>query len=72
MMTGFKIFISSTIDDLQEERQEIALQVMKSENIPMAENMIDVINTPRKALEKKIDERDGYICIFHKKWGYVP
>jgi hypothetical protein len=70
---GYKIFISSTMDDLQKERHKIAHEVTRSANIPiMAENMFDVINTPRKALEKKVDECNGYIGVFHKKWGYVP
>jgi len=68
-----KIFISSTIDDLQVERKKIADVIVQSENLPiMSENIIDVKKTPRKVIEEKIKECNGYIGIFHKKWGYVP
>ncbi|MGC2668604.1 MAG: DUF4062 domain-containing protein, partial [Candidatus Nitrosopolaris sp.] len=70
---GFRIFISSTMDDLQEERHKIAIEIMKSENVPiMAEYMINVLDRPRGALEKKVDGCDGYLGVFHKKWGWVP
>jgi hypothetical protein len=70
---GYRIFISSTMDDLEEERHKIAIEVMRSENVPvMAEYMINVLDRPRGALEKKVDGCDGYIGVFHKRWGYVP
>jgi hypothetical protein len=70
---GYRIFISSTMDDLEEERHKIAIEVMKSENVPiMAEYMINVLDRPRGALEKKVEGCNGYIGIFHKRWGYVP
>jgi Domain of unknown function (DUF4062) len=69
----YKIFISSTIDDLREERLKIGIEVMKTENVAfLAEYFMDVHDFPRVALEKKVDECDGYIGIFHKKWGSVP
>ena len=68
--SGYKIFISSTMEDLREERFKIAMEVMRSENMPIiAEHMINVLDTPRKALEKKVDECDGYIGVFHKRWN---
>jgi hypothetical protein len=52
---GYRIFISSTMDDLEDERQKIAIEVMRSENVPItAEHMIDVLDRPRGALEKKL------------------
>ncbi len=73
MESGYRIFISSTIDDLQLERQKISNEITNSENIPiMAEGIIEVKDSPRKTIEKKVDQSDAYIGVFHKKWGYVP
>ncbi|MFY9868338.1 MAG: DUF4062 domain-containing protein [Candidatus Nitrosopolaris sp.] len=67
------MFISSTMDDLEEERHKIAYEVMRNQNVPiMAEYMVNVLDPPRGALEKTVDGCDGYIGVFHKKWGYVP
>ena len=45
---------------------------MISENLPIrAEYFINVLDSPQ-ALEKEVDKCDGYIGIFHKKWGFVP
>jgi hypothetical protein len=47
----YRIFISSTMDDLQEERQKIAIEIMRTQNVPiMAEYMMDVLYPPRDAL----------------------
>jgi hypothetical protein len=70
---GYRIFISSTMEDLEEERNKIATEVMKSQNIPiMAEYLFDVRDNPREALEREFNKCDGYIGIFHKRWGYIP
>jgi hypothetical protein len=70
---GYRIFISSTMVDLAEERHNIAYEVMRSENIPvMAEYKYNVLDPPRVALVKEIDKCDGFIGVFHKRWGQVP
>jgi hypothetical protein len=38
----------------------------------MGEYTIDVIHTPREAIEKLVDNYDDYIGVFYKKWGFVP
>jgi hypothetical protein len=48
------------------------LSVGNSPTPIMAEYTIDVIHSPREALEKLIDNCDAYIGVFHKKWGFVP
>jgi signal transduction histidine kinase len=64
----YRIFISSTMDDLEEERQNIAIKVLRTENLPVtAEYMIDVLDPPRDALEKKLDGYDGYLGVFHTR-----
>ena len=73
MESGYKMFISSTMDDLQLERQKISNEITNSENIPiMAERIIEVKDSPRKTIEKKVDQCDAYIGVFHIKWGYIP
>lgn len=73
MNSGYRIFVSSTMEDLKLERQKIASEITNSENIPiMAERIIEVENTPRKTIESKVDQCDAYIGVFHKKWGFVP
>jgi hypothetical protein len=67
------MFISSTMDDLKEERKKIEEIVTESGNRPiLAERIFDVENTPRKVIEKRVDECDCYIGILHEKWGHVP
>jgi Domain of unknown function (DUF4062) len=59
--------------DLIEERNNIAYEVMRSRNVPvMAELIINVLDAPRVALVKEIDKCDGFIGVFHKRWGYIP
>jgi hypothetical protein len=54
---GYRIFISSTMEDLEEEQYKISIELMKSQNIPiMAE----------------FNKCEGYIGIFHKRWEYIP
>jgi hypothetical protein len=73
LIWAYKIFISSTMDDLKKEREDIALEVFLSQNFPIiAERVINVIDSPRGTLEKLVDECDGYIGVFHRRWGYVP
>lgn len=61
------------MEDLEEARKKIANEVMRSRNVPiMAEYTIDVIYTPREAIEKLVDNCDGYIGVSHNKWGFVP
>jgi hypothetical protein len=51
------------MEDLEEERQKIANEVTRSLNVPiMAEYTIDVIHTPREAIEKLVDSCDAYIA----------
>jgi hypothetical protein len=59
--------------DLAEERRKIAWEVMRSGNIRvMAEIIKNVLDAPRVALVKEIDKSDGFIGVFHKRWGNVP
>ncbi|HJT47611.1 MAG TPA: DUF4062 domain-containing protein [Nitrososphaeraceae archaeon] len=70
---GYRIFISSTMDDLEEERNKIAIEIMRNQHIPiMAEFVFNVRNNPKETLEKEFNKCDGYIGIFHKRWGYIP
>jgi hypothetical protein len=62
-----KIFISSVMNDLNEVRKKISVTVVESENVPiMAENFVNVTNSPRYVIESKVDECDAYIGIFDK------
>ncbi len=69
----FRIFISSTMNDLKEERSIIKDIITGSGNVPiMSEMTIDIHNRPRKAIERQIERCDCYIGVFHSRWGYVP
>jgi hypothetical protein len=61
------------MEDLEEERNKIASEIMRSQYIPiMAEFVFNVRDNPKETLEKEFDKCDGYIGVFHKRWGYVP
>lgn len=69
---GYRLFLSSTMKDLSDIRQKVQEIIIKTENIPiMAENFIGS-NKVKKLIEEKIKSCDGYLGIFHEKWGYVP
>lgn len=54
-------------------RRNVADAVVNSQNIPIrAEETIHVLKSPRKVIEDLVDGCDGYVGIFHKKWGFVP
>ncbi len=38
----------------------------------MSEMMIDVHNTPRQAIEKRIETCNIYIGVFDRRWGQIP
>jgi Domain of unknown function (DUF4062) len=70
---GYRIFISSTMEDLEEEQYKISIELMKSQNIPiMAEYVFNVADNPREVLAKEFNKCEGYIGIFHKRWEYIP
>jgi hypothetical protein len=69
---AYKIFVSSTMNDLRNLRKKVADIVTESENTPLiAENVMD-LGSPKEVIERKIDECDRYLGIFDKRWGYVP
>lgn len=69
----FRVFISSTVNDLKEERSIIKDIITSSGNVPvMSEMTIDIHNPPRQAIEKQIETCDCYVGVFHRRWGYVP
>lgn len=72
MAEAYKIFISSTMNDLKDLRKRVADIITESENVPiMAENIMD-IGSPKEIIEQKIDNCDCYLGIFDRRWGYIP
>lgn len=72
MTRAYKVFVSSTMRDLGDQRKKVADIITESEHTPiMAENIMDV-GSPKEIIERKIDECDCYLGIFDRKWGYVP
>jgi hypothetical protein len=60
------------MEDLTAVRAKISDIITDYEQVPiMAERAISFVSS-KKTIEQMIGSCDGYIGIFHEKWGYVP
>ena len=68
----FRVFISSTMSDLQPERQAIAEALWDLELTPIfAEDFGSRPDTPRDACLSEVAESHIYIGIFWRRYGYI-
>jgi Domain of unknown function (DUF4062) len=69
----YKVFISSTMRDLQQERK-LVYSKLKEYNIQpiWAEQFHDNLKTSERIIEEKLLEADGYLGIFDRYYGQIP
>ena len=73
-MEKLRVFISSTMDDLQEERMAVADAI--NENIfwesVYAESFTARLESPREVCLEKVRRSNIYVGIFKDRYGYIP
>ena len=73
-MEKLRVFISSTIDDLQEERMAVADAINKNifwESV-YAESFTARSESPREVCLEEVRRSHVYIGIFKDRYGYIP
>ena len=73
-MGKLRIFISSTIDDLQEERKTLAEFINKNRfwEATYAESFVARSESPREICLEEVRKSHIYIGIFKNRYGYIP
>jgi hypothetical protein len=70
MKIKYQIFVSSTYDDLREERASIIWGILKSENIPVGmENFSASNDRGWGIIQKTIDDSDIYVLLIAGRYG---
>ena len=66
----FQIFISSTFDDLKEERSKVVATILKSNHFPIGMEMFSADNVEQwEQIRRTIDSSDYYILIIKRRYG---
>lgn len=69
----FKIFISSTMNDLKIERELVKDVINAYGGMSIyAEGFKEFDSSSESVIKEKISECDGYIGIFDKRYGFIP
>lgn len=70
MSTKFQIFISSTYDDLKDERAQVIKAVLEMGHIPVGMEMFSAADEEQwKLIARQIDETDYYVVIVGHRYG---
>ena len=70
MNTKYQIFISSTYEDLKEERSKVVATILKSNHFPIGMEMFSADNVEQwEQIKRTIDSSDYYILIIKKRYG---
>ena len=68
----YDVFVSSTYEDLKEERKEITQAILECDCIPVGMEMFPASNTEQwKFIQKVIDRADFYLVVIAGKYGFV-
>jgi len=68
----YQIFISSSYEDLLDERKAIIDEILKAENIPAGmESFVAGNDADLKVIEKAIDQSDIYVILVGARYGSV-
>ncbi|HJA68366.1 MAG TPA: DUF4062 domain-containing protein [Candidatus Mediterraneibacter cottocaccae] len=68
----YDVFVSSTYEDLKEERKEITQAVLECDCVPVGMEMFPASNTEQwKFIQKVIDKADFYLVVIAGKYGSV-
>lgn len=70
MNKRYQVFVSSTYDDLQEERKEVMKAILELDCIPTKMELFPASNEDQWSLIKRvIDDSDYYIVIIGGRYG---
>lgn len=70
MNTKYQIFISSTYEDLKEERSQVIKAVLEMGHIPVGMEMFSAADEEQwKLIARQIDETDYYVIIVGHRYG---
>lgn len=70
MNKKFQIFISSTYEDLKEERSKVVATILKSNHFPIGMEMFSADNIEQwEQIKRTIDSSDYYILIIKRRYG---
>jgi len=68
--TKYQVFVSSTYEDLKDERKEITQAILESNCIPVGMEMFPAVNkTQWEFIKSVIDESDVYLVIIAGRYG---
>jgi hypoxanthine phosphoribosyltransferase len=72
MNRRYRVFVSSTYEDLKDERQRVTYALLESGYIPTGMELFPAANTNQwAAIKKAIDECDYYVLIIGGKYGSI-
>lgn len=70
MNKKFQIFISSTYEDLKEERAKVVATILKAYHFPIGMEMFSADNVEQwEQIKRTIDSSDYYVLIIKKRYG---
>lgn len=73
MEKRYQVFVSSTKEDLEEERQEITKALLESNCIPAGMELFPAADESSwKIIKKTIEESDYYLLVIGGRYGTVP
>lgn len=68
----YQIFISSTFEDLQEERNAVVKAILKMKHFPVGMEMFNAGNDQQwKIITDRIDSSDYYVLILGQRYGSI-
>lgn len=71
-MVKYQIFVSSTYDDLKEERSQVIKAILEMGHIPVGMEMFSAADEEQwKIIARQIDETDYYVVIVGNRYGSV-
>ncbi|EIQ1514512.1 DUF4062 domain-containing protein [Vibrio parahaemolyticus] len=66
----FQIFVSSTYEDLKDERDQVIKAILEMGHIPVGMEMFSAADEEQwKIIQRQIDESDYYVVIAAHKYG---
>ena len=69
-MNKYQIFVSSTFDDLKDERSQVIKAVLEMGHIPVGMEMFSAADEEQwKLITRQIDETDYYVVIIGHRYG---
>ncbi|HHX8351863.1 DUF4062 domain-containing protein [Vibrio diabolicus] len=72
MEKKFQIFVSSTYEDLKDERDQVIKAILEMGHIPVGMEMFSAADEEQwKIIQRQIDESDYYVVIAAHKYGSI-